>query len=157
MPSPVPHASSRRRGAAPTTTPSYARGAGRSATSRIPALIAFEAVTLAAMSALHLSGVISGGSRPYDPTDAGVAEAIICVALLAGAVAMVRDPSRGRTVALAATGFALMGFIAGLTFTIRGGLAADVVYHATMLPLLIATVALLVRKPAADRSEGPER
>jgi hypothetical protein len=115
---------------------------------RVAVLIAFEAVTLAVMSALHLSGAISGGRKPYDPTDAGIAEAVICIALVAGAVALRRDPMRGRAVALAATVFAVVGFIAGLTFTIRGGHAVDIAYHATTLPLLIATVVLLARQPA---------
>jgi hypothetical protein len=128
------------------------------ASRRIAALISFEAVTLAVVSSLHLSGVISGGSKPYDPTDAGIAEAIICLALAAGAAALVRDAKRGRAVALAATGFAVVGFIAGLTFTIRGGRTVDIVYHATMLPLLIASVVLLARKPGANWGAGrPER
>jgi hypothetical protein len=38
----------------------------------------------------------------------------------------------------------LVGFVVGLTFTIRGGSTIDVTYHASMLPLLIATAALLM-------------
>jgi drug/metabolite transporter (DMT)-like permease len=114
----------------------------------IAALIGFEAATLAVFSALHLSGVIHGGSKPFDASDAGIAEAIICVALAAGAIALLRAPARGRPVALAATVFAIAGFIAGLTFTVRGGGTPDITYHATMLPVLIATVILLARSPA---------
>ena len=60
--------------------------------------------------------------------------------------------------------FAIFGFIVGLTFTIRGGDAIDLAYHATMLPVLTATAALLARtghSPAADyqpdRAAGSQR
>jgi len=140
-----------------TTTPENARG-HRPAWSRngkIAALITFEAAPLAVASALHLTGAIHGGSRPFD---AGIAEAIICVLLAAGAAALLRVPDRGRPVALAATGFAIAGFIAGLTFTVRGGDAPDVIYHATMLPVLVATLILLARpQGAGDDGARPQR
>ena len=106
----------------------------------IAILIGLEAGTLAIMSVLHLSGIIAGGTRPFRPTDAGIAEAVICGVLLGGAAALARQPLRGRVIALAALGFAILGVIAGLGFTIRGGDAIDVAYHATLLPLLLTTL-----------------
>jgi hypothetical protein len=47
----------------------------------------------------------------------------------------------------AATGstvFAIVGFVVGLDFTVRGGAAIDIAYHATVLPLLLCTLAALL-------------
>ena len=46
---------------------------------------------------------------------------------------------------LAALPFAIVGFLIGLSFTIRGGDAIDIAYHATVLPLLPLTLAVLLR------------
>jgi hypothetical protein len=101
---------------------------------------------------MHLSGAIGGGSKPFDAADAGVAEAVICAALAAGAMALLRAPDKGRPLALAATGFAVAGFVVGLSFTVRGGDTPDLIYHAVMLPVLIMTVILLARPSAWARS-----
>ena len=65
--------------------------------------------------------------------------------LAAGAVALWSSAERGRRLALAATGFAIAGFLFGLTFTILGGETIDRAYHAVMLPLLATTFLLIVR------------
>src|SRR6266568_2896695 len=53
---------------------------------------------------------------------------------------------------------AIAGFIAGLTFTARGGDAPDIIYHATMLPVLVATLTLLARpRGAGDDGARPQR
>lgn len=111
----------------------------------IAALMAVQAASLAVTSALHLSGVDG-----RDSTGAGVAEAVICVILLGGAIAYRRAPS-GRSAALAATGFAIAGFCYGLSITAGGDELPDLVYHATVLPLLLVTMILIVRakEPAA--------
>jgi hypothetical protein len=112
----------------------------------IAILIGLEATTLAIMSVLHLSGTLAGGTRPFRPTDAGIAEAAICGVLLGGAAALVRYPLRGRAIALAALGFAIFGVLAGLGFTVRGGDAIDVAYHATLLPLLLITLLAMSKR-----------
>ena len=112
----------------------------------IAILIGLEASTLAIMSALHLTGILAGGTRPFRPTDAGIAEAVIGAVLIGGAVALARDPLRGGVIALAALGFAILGVIAGLSFTIQGGDAIDIAYHTTILPLLLITLAAMSRK-----------
>jgi hypothetical protein len=119
----------------------------------IEALMAVEAVSLAVVSALHLSGVDGN-----DATGAGIAEAVICVVLLGGAIAYHRA-SWGGTAAIAAVGFAIVGFCYGLSVTARGGDVPDVIYHATVLPLLVLTLILIVRaKPRAPTAtaKGPE-
>ena len=103
----------------------------------------FEAATLWVASMLHLLAAADASSRSVA---AGVAEALICVALLGGAFALSRQSWRGVRVALATVGFAIFGFIVGLTFTVRGGSPGDLAYHAVMLPLLVATAVLLARE-----------
>lgn len=108
------------------------------------ALLLGEALTLAVCSALHLAGALRVGSGDSD--GAGIAEGVICVVLVAGAGALARDPAGGRRVALASIVFAILGFIIGLTFTLRGGDAIDVAYHVSMTPVLVAMAALLSRR-----------
>jgi hypothetical protein len=116
------------------------RGTRRS----LATLIGFEAVTLALVSTLHLSHTLGGGSKPFDPNAAGIAEALIGIALAVGAVTLSRT-RRGRAAAPAATAFAIVGFLVGLGFTISGGDAIDIAYHAVMLPLLVFTLIALLR------------
>ena len=117
-------------------------------TARIATLMGFEAGTLVVIASLHLSGILGGGSKPFRPTDAGIAEALIGLVLIYGVIALVRSFAHARNIALAAIIFAIVGFIVGLNFTLRGGDAIDVTYHATMLPLLCITLILLVRSEA---------
>lgn len=113
-------------------------------------LMVAEAVSLAVMSTLHLTGHLgSGGTNIYQPSSAGVAEAIIGTVLFAAGVVGLLAPDRARPVAIAATGFAIVGFAIGITITIRGGGSpADIAYHATVLPILLATMALVLRSGA---------
>jgi len=112
----------------------------------VAALMGLEAATLAAASSLHLSRLHDGsGSKPFDPVAAGTAEAVLCVVLAAGAVLLARRGVRARPAAVAATAIAVAGFLVGLQFTIRGGDAADLAYHAAVLPLLLVTLVLLLR------------
>jgi hypothetical protein len=112
---------------------------------RIALLMIFEAATLAVIALLHLSGVLGGGSKPFRPTAAGVAEAIIGAALVCGAVALLREATYARGIAVATTVFAIAGFVLGLSFTVRGGGAIDIAFHAAVLPLLLLTLILLLR------------
>jgi hypothetical protein len=116
---------------------------------RIAALLGLVAFSLAVFSALHLSGAIPGSAKSHTPSEAGIAEAVICVVLLAGLISLLRGPDRGRAAAIAATAFAILGFVVGLSSTIEGGPAIDLVYHVTGLPLLIVILVLLTRAPAA--------
>jgi hypothetical protein len=95
---------------------------------RIAELMGFVAATLVVMSALHLAGATGEGPA------AGIPEALIAVVLAVGALALGRG---ARGVALGAVVFAVVGFGIGLSFTARDGSAADLAYHATMLPLLL--------------------
>ncbi len=114
---------------------------------RIPvALMGLAATSLAVISALHLGHVLTG-KKPFRATDAGIAEAVICAVLVYGIVALLRRSTHGRGVALAAVAFAIVGFVVGLTFTVRGGDTIDIAYHAAVLPLLLVTLLVLRRRP----------
>jgi hypothetical protein len=112
---------------------------------RIAILMGLAAATLAVISPLHLSGVLGGGAKPFNPTAAGIAEAVIGVVLILGAVDVIRRGDDGRNAAITATAFAVIGFLVGLGFTLRGGDAIDIAYHLTLLPLLILTLVALLR------------
>jgi hypothetical protein len=131
------------------TTVNVIGGEKKSATSTLlrslAALMVFEAATLAVASALHLSGNVHGRSAPFDAEHAGIAEALIGAVLAAGALAMLRAPARARATGIAATSFAIFGFLVGLNFTARGGDAPDVAYHVTLLPVLIGSLIVLLR------------
>ncbi len=114
-------------------------------------VMGLEAVTLAVFATLHLSGALRIGSSGQPSYGAGVAEALICVALTAGAYGLVRSPAgRGRRAALAAVLFASFGFLVGLSFTLGSGDAIDLVYHLAMLPALAATAIVIARRVPAN-------
>jgi hypothetical protein len=104
------------------------------------------ATSLAVMSGLHLSGALGGGTRPFDPSGAGIAEAVICLVLGYGTVRFLRQRPGANAVALATTGFAIIGLLIGLGFTLGGGGAIDVAYHLSVLPILLIVLIVLVRK-----------
>jgi hypothetical protein len=110
----------------------------------ILALMSFVAATLVVMSALHLTGTIDATGSSNGRSGAGVAEAVIAATLVLGAIGFARRPQRGRTGAQGAVGFAIVGFVFGLTITIPSGSGVDIAYHLTVLPLLVLTLVLLL-------------
>lgn len=122
---------------------------------RVATLMIVIAASLAVASTVHLAGHVQGRSDLFDARDAGIAEAVIGAVLLAGAVSMFSVPARARAVGLATTGFAIVGFVVGLSITARAGHLPDIAYHLTVLPFLIGVFVALYRSPrrspAADR------
>ncbi|MGH2896563.1 MAG: hypothetical protein ACRDPM_25280 [Solirubrobacteraceae bacterium] len=118
---------------------------------RIAAVMAMEAASLALMSFLHLTGIHAGSSKPSNPSHAGIAEAIICLALVAGATSLRRGSPSARVTAPATIGFAIFGFMIGLYFTVQAGDVIDVAYHAAVLPLLALTLLALLRTPTRSQ------
>jgi hypothetical protein len=108
--------------------------------------MAAEAATLVAAATLHFARATGEGTKPFRPEGAAVAETVIAVVLVVGAAALARG-SRGAGVA--AIAFAIVGFLVGLDFTIRGGSAGDLAYHAAMLPLLLLTLVTLLSRGLA--------
>jgi hypothetical protein len=103
------------------------------------------ALSLAMASGLHLSGVAKGRSHPFNPTHAGIAEAVIGAVLFVAAIAMLRRTNSARVIGIAAASFAIAGFLVGLRFTTLGGHWPDIAYHLTVLPILLASVLVLGR------------
>lgn len=114
-------------------------------------LMLLETVALAIAAALHLTGQVEGRGKLFDAHDAGIAEAVIAVVLLGGGVALLGANRRARF-GIAANVFAIIGFGVGLSITSRAGHAPDIAFHLVVLPLLIASVVVLVR---ARRSARP--
>jgi hypothetical protein len=117
-------------------------------------LMLVEAASLAVASALHLSGVVDGRTSSFDPNSAGIAEAVIGIVLLVGAVVMLRDPRRARPAGIAANAFALAGFLIGISETAQGGHAPDIAYHATVIPLLVISLVVLLRHGSTEPSRA---
>lgn len=121
-------------------------------------MMGLEAASLLAASLLHLTGFAHGHARPFTATGAGIAETVIGIVVACGAIALLRPGARGRGTALAVTAFAIIGVLYGLSITTQGGDLPDIVYHVTLLPLLIATFALLLRtgEHGGGNREAPE-
>ena len=112
----------------------------------IAAVMGVVATSLAVMSVLHLSGTVGGGTRPFDRSSAGIAEAVICVVLGYGAIRLLRRQPGAQAVGLATTAFATVGFLIGLRFTLGAGGAVDIAYHLSAVPILLIALIALVRK-----------
>jgi MFS family permease len=130
------------------------RGHDHSVVQKIAVMLVIVAASLAVGSVLHLTGLVHGRSNAFDPDDAGIAEAAIAAVLAAGSIAMFRTPRRAHAVGLATIGFAIVGFVIGLTETTRGGHLPDIAYHSVVLPILIASLVALLR-PSRDSPAPP--
>lgn len=94
------------------------------------------AVTFLIASLVH-SGLM-GGLGVHDRFDgATVPELVIGVVLLAGAVPVLARLRRARPFAAVAVGFAVVGTIVGLNFTLPTGRAGDIAYHVAILVALL--------------------
>jgi hypothetical protein len=134
---------------------------------RIVGLMVLQCASMVVTAVLHLSGVVQGRSNTFNATAAGIAEAVICAVLLWGAIALGRRgaAARGggggapRPLAIGTTLFAIIGFIFGLSISASYGALPDIVYHSTVLCLLIVTLVLIVRirDPKARAGQAPRQ
>jgi peptidoglycan/LPS O-acetylase OafA/YrhL len=115
----------------------------------VAVLMLVEAASLGVASGLHLLGLVHGRSSSFNPDAAGIAEAIIGSILALAAVLMLRSPARYRRIGVAATAFALIGFLVGIGETTTGGHAPDITFHAVVIPLLVTGLMLLIRSGGA--------
>ena len=109
-------------------------------------LMAVATVGFAAASIIHFGAVIALGPITVDDPFPGAAipEAVIAVVLGIGALSVLaRRPSRWG-VALAATLFALLLTIYGLTVTVSSARTGDIAYHVAVLVLSVGIVSLLL-------------
>lgn len=135
---------------ATTTAAPVERVLRRNVATGLALLMLVVAVSLAIASALHLSGLVDGRASTFDPDAAGVAEAVIGAVLVVGAIVMLRSPRRARSAGLAANAFALVGFLIGISETAVGGHAPDIAYHATIIPVLLFIVVVLLRHSSTE-------
>jgi hypothetical protein len=126
---------------------------------RIVGFMVLQCASMVVTAVLHLSGVVQGRSSTFNATAAGIAEAVICAVLLWGAIALGRRGAAGRPLAIGTTLFAIIGFIFGLSISASYGALPDIVYHSTVLCLLIVTLVLivLIRDPRTRAGEVPRR
>jgi hypothetical protein len=107
-----------------------------------------ESVAFLTAAAIH-AGLLVGG---YEHHEARIAETVIAVVLLGGAIAASLGPAWARRAGLAAQGFALAGTIVGI-FTIAIGVGprtfADVLYHVIIVCVLIYGLLLAARARAS--------
>ena len=100
------------------------------------------AVTFLVASLVH-SGAL-GGLGVHDRFDgATVPELIIGVVLLAGSAPVLARLRRARPFAAIAVGFAILGTIVGLNYTLPTGRAGDIAYHLAILAFLLITATWL--------------
>lgn len=118
----------------------------------IAGLMVAQAVSLAVMGALHISGTVHPASGVE--FRAGVSEVVISVVMLWGASSMARRGAAGYKVALGTTLFAIAGFIFGLTITIRSGYIPDITYHVIVLPTLFVSLVLIWRAGRGGAGAG---
>jgi hypothetical protein len=125
---------------------------------RFAVVMLVEAATFGVASYLHLDGRIALGFTTITGEHFGrasVPEAVIGAVLAVGAVVVAVAPGRARTAALGATGFAVLGVLAGLGFVLtssRPHIAVDLAYHLTMLLVLLAGLVVLARTGHGRRS-----
>ena len=118
---------------------------------RFAVVMLLEAATFGVASYLHLDGRIPLGFTTITGEHFGrasVPEAVIGAVLAAGAVVVAVAPGRARTAAVGATGFAVLGVLAGLGFVLassRPHIAVDLSYHLTMLLVLLTGLIVLTR------------
>src|SRR5215467_8830748 len=110
------------------------------------ALLGVAALTLALASLLHFGVAVPVGATTIsDPfADAAIPEAVLAVAVAAGAVTLLARLPVARWLAPAATVVALAGTLFGLTVTLRRGEPGDIAYHVALLTLLVASAILLL-------------
>lgn len=94
-----------------------------------------EAATFIVAAAIHAGQLIAG----YEHREARIAETVIAIVLLAGAMITWIRPALARAAGLAAQGFALVGTLIGI-FTIVIGIgprsALDILYHVAIVGVL---------------------
>jgi hypothetical protein len=107
--------------------------------------MALAAVTLAAASTVHFGAALGPIRDPFP--DAATPEAVIAVIMACGLVATLVRGRAAWPIALATTLVAVVGVCYGLSVTLGGPRTGDVVYHLSLLAVLLATLGLLVMPP----------
>jgi hypothetical protein len=100
-------------------------------------------MTLAALTFVAASLIHSGFVTSLDPLPAAaIAEGLIAVVLAVGVAAAASGWPAARWLAPATTVFAILGTLLGLSIVLREQRTGDIVYHVTVLVVLIAALVL---------------
>jgi hypothetical protein len=112
------------------------------------------AATLLGASLIHSGlAVPLGGALLRDPfAGAAIPEAVLAAVLSIGVIGWLAGWRRRRAVALGSVLFSLLVTFYGLSITLLSGRTGDIVYHLTLISLLVAATGLLLRR--APRSGG---
>lgn len=121
------------------------RGGTRMTEQRIRWFLLVEAIAFAVAALVH-SGVLLDG---YEDIGARIAESIIALVLLAGLVLSLVRPGSTQDAGIGAQAFALLGTLVGSTLIMVVGprKALDIVYHGTMIVVLVWGLILAWRAP----------
>ena len=112
---------------------------------RIRLFLALESAIFIVAPLIHFEVILDG----YPDREAGTAESIIAVVLLAGLSASLFRPAITRRAGILSQGFALAGTFVGLMllFTVGPRTTLDLVIHVLMVVVLIAGLIVTVRTP----------
>lgn len=114
---------------------------------RIRLILGLEAAIFIGAALIHFEVVLDGH---YD-REAGIAESVIAIVLLAGLLTSLLRPAATRRAGIIAQGFALVGTFVGVTLLLTVGprTTLDIVIHLVMVIVLV--IGLLFTVPASRR------
>jgi hypothetical protein len=106
-----------------------------------------EAAIFIGAALIHFEVVLDG----YYDREAGIAESVIAIVLLAGLLTSLLRPAATRRAGIIAQGFALVGTFVGVTLLLTVGprTTLDIVIHLVMVIVLV--IGLLFTVPASRR------
>jgi hypothetical protein len=113
---------------------------------RIRLFLGLEAAVFIAAALIHFGVVLDG----YNDQEAGTAESVIAIVLLAGLLTSLLRPDWTRRAGILVQGFALVGTFVGLTLLVTLGPRSvlDVAIHVVMVVLLVSGLIVTVRASA---------
>ena len=112
---------------------------------RIRLFLGLEAAVFIAAALIHFGIVMDG----YNDREAGIAESVIAIVLLAGLLTSLLRPDWTRRAGILVQGFALVGTFVGLTLLITLGprTLLDISIHVVMVALLVIGLIVTVGAP----------
>lgn len=112
----------------------------------IAGLMIVATLAFLAASLLHFGAtvLVFGVTVSDSFQGAAIPEMIIAIVMGLGSLSVLVRLRVSWQIALAAVTFALLGVLYGLTVTLRGGRIGDVVYHFSVLAVLVITAILLL-------------
>ena len=112
---------------------------------RIRLFLGLEVAVFIAAALIHFGVVMDG----YNDQEAGTAESVIAIVLLAGLLTSLLRPDWTRRAGILVQSFALVGTFVGLTLLITLGPRSllDISIHVVMVVLLVIGLVVTVRTP----------